>query len=68
LWFAGKPQDRNTGLSYFGARYYDPLVGRFMGIDLLASQTMDDDFGLCNLSGRDSLSVSQVCHCSMVVV
>jgi RHS repeat-associated protein len=33
LWFAGKPFDSNTGLSYMGARYYDPVVGRFMGVD-----------------------------------
>jgi RHS repeat-associated protein len=33
LWFAGKPYDSNTGLSYFGARYYDPTVGRFIGMD-----------------------------------
>jgi RHS repeat-associated protein len=32
-WFAGKQADVETGLSYFGARYYDPVVGRFMGID-----------------------------------
>ena len=32
-WFGGKPVDIETGLSYFGARYYDPAVGRFMGID-----------------------------------
>jgi RHS repeat-associated protein len=32
-WFAGKPYDASTGLSYFGARYYDPLLGRFMGMD-----------------------------------
>ena len=32
-WFAGKAADTDTGLSYFGARYYDPVVGRFMGID-----------------------------------
>jgi RHS repeat-associated protein len=31
--FTGKPHDEDTGLSYFGARYYDPVVGRFMGID-----------------------------------
>lgn len=31
--FAGKPFDNNTGLSYMGARYYDPLLGRFTGID-----------------------------------
>lgn len=33
LWFAGKPQDPDTGLSYLGARYYSPQLGRFMGID-----------------------------------
>ena len=33
LWFAGKPQDNDTGVSYFGARYYDPIAGRFMGVD-----------------------------------
>jgi RHS repeat-associated protein len=32
-WFGGKPQDLESGLSYFGARYYDPFLGRFMGID-----------------------------------
>lgn len=31
--FAGKPFDNSTGLSYSGARYYDPVVGRFVGID-----------------------------------
>ncbi|MFM8899898.1 MAG: RHS repeat-associated core domain-containing protein [Burkholderiales bacterium] len=33
LWFAGKPQDNNSGLSYMGARYYDPVIGRFLGVD-----------------------------------
>lgn len=33
LWFAGKPYDSSSGLSYMGARYYDPLLGRFMGVD-----------------------------------
>jgi RHS repeat-associated protein len=31
--FTGKPLDQDTGLSYMGARYYDPAVGRFLGID-----------------------------------
>ena len=31
--FAGKPFDASTGLSYMGARYYDPGLGRFMGVD-----------------------------------
>ena len=33
LYYTGKPHDDDTGLTYFGARYYDPVVGRFMGID-----------------------------------
>jgi RHS repeat-associated protein len=33
LWFHGKAQDEATGLQYFGARYYDPALGRFMGVD-----------------------------------
>jgi RHS repeat-associated protein len=33
LWFTGKDQDPTTGLSYFGARWYDPLIGRFTGVD-----------------------------------
>jgi RHS repeat-associated protein len=31
--FHGKAFDADTGLSYFGARYYDPVVGRFTGAD-----------------------------------
>lgn len=31
--YTGKPFDNNTGLSYMGARYYDPVLGRFTGID-----------------------------------
>lgn len=33
LWFTGKPHDPDTQLSYMGARYYMPLLGRFTGID-----------------------------------
>ncbi|RQP24788.1 RHS repeat domain-containing protein [Piscinibacter terrae] len=31
--YAGKPYDAGTGLSYMGARYYDPVLGRFLGVD-----------------------------------
>ncbi len=31
--YAGRPFDPGTGLSYMGARYYDPGLGRFMGVD-----------------------------------
>ena len=31
--FTGKKRDSATGLSYFGARYYDPNIGRFISMD-----------------------------------
>jgi RHS repeat-associated protein len=33
--FTGKPLDQDTALSYMGARYYDPAVGRFLGTDAI---------------------------------
>jgi RHS repeat-associated protein len=39
LWFIGQPQDDDTGLSYMGARYYDPMLGRFMGVDPLSGNS-----------------------------
>lgn len=32
-WYTGHPQDPDTGLVYAGARYYDPVIGRFLAID-----------------------------------
>ncbi|WP_434559389.1 RHS repeat-associated core domain-containing protein [Pseudomonas sp. R1-6] len=37
--YHGKVHDDSTGLSYMGARYYDPVVGRFMGVDPVDFQT-----------------------------
>ncbi len=36
--YAGSPFDASTGLSYMGARYYDPVIGRFMGVDPVGFQ------------------------------
>ena len=33
--FVGKEQDRETGLYYFGARYMEPMIGRFISPDPL---------------------------------
>jgi RHS repeat-associated protein len=38
LGFHGKAVDTDTGLQYFGARYYDPVLGRFMGVDPVGFQ------------------------------
>ncbi|WP_405393599.1 RHS repeat-associated core domain-containing protein [Microbispora hainanensis] len=35
--FLGKPADAATGLTYVGARMYDPVVGRFLSVDPVLS-------------------------------
>ncbi|MET1256555.1 RHS repeat-associated core domain-containing protein [Aliikangiella maris] len=32
-WYNSKPYDYDTGLSYYGSRYYDSEIGRFVSID-----------------------------------
>ena len=38
--FNGKELDSETGLYYYGARYYDPKVSIFLNVDPLAEKTM----------------------------
>jgi len=33
IWFTGQLHDDESGLTYMGARYYDPYIGRFMAMD-----------------------------------
>jgi RHS repeat-associated protein len=39
--YIGQPYDSTTGLCYFGARYYDPSVGRFITQDTLPGDKFD---------------------------
>ncbi len=32
VWYTSRPYDDETGLSFMGARDYDPLIGRFYGV------------------------------------
>ena len=38
--FNGKELDQETGLYYYGARYYDPKVSIFVNVDPLVEKTM----------------------------
>ena len=33
IWFVGKPTEDSSGLTYFGGRWYNPMVGRFYSVD-----------------------------------
>ena len=35
-WYTGHPHDDALGLTYMQARYYDPVIGRFVSVDPLA--------------------------------
>ena len=36
--YTGHVNDKETGLTYMQARYYDPQIGRFMGVDPVGFQ------------------------------
>ncbi len=41
--YTGKELDRDTGLMYYEARYYDPVAGRFLSVDPLFSSGDQDE-------------------------
>ena len=42
--FTGHVQDAATGLTYMQQRYYDPMIGRFLSADPVATRPMGDNF------------------------
>jgi len=49
--FNGKELDEETGLYYYGARYYDPRVSLWLGVDPLAEKYPGCG-GICVLRGE----------------
>jgi RHS repeat-associated protein len=52
--FTGKPYDSETGLDYFGARYYAPALGRFLTPDWSATP---EAIPYANLANPQSLNL-----------
>lgn len=50
--FTGQEFDRETGLYYFGTRYYDPEMGRFVSVDPLS---LEKDGKLFNSGGYSGI-------------
>ena len=54
--FTGQEVDRGTGLFYFDARFYDPLLGRFLSQDRLLGEerlgSMEADYSIRVLQSR----------------
>ena len=46
--FTGHIKDRATGLNYMQARYYDPVIGRFLSVDPMGMMEMDLNPGYFN--------------------
>lgn len=62
--FSGKEMDEETGLHYFGARYYDSRSSIWLSVDPLVEKTMDA-YGYCyqnpvNLIDPDGRSASPI--------
>ena len=62
--YTGKPFDEDGGIDlyYYGARYYDPMLGRFLAVDPLASKypgwspylyTLDNPLRFIDPDGKD---------------
>ena len=51
-YFTGKPLDDETGLMFYGARYYSPLIGRFITPDTIVQSPMNPQtlnrYSYCN--------------------
>ena len=73
-WYTGKLEETRTGIQYFGARWYEPELGRFLSVDPL--QFRDDNLFSFNRyayangnpykyvdpDGRDSITVTGTIH------
>jgi RHS repeat-associated protein len=59
--FTGKPEDAEVGLTYFGARYYQPALGRWISPDPLTVHDLEGDLNPYSyVDGRPSMAVDPI--------
>jgi RHS repeat-associated protein len=59
--FSGKPEDREVGLTYFGARYYHTALGRWISADPLTVHGVSTDHNPYSyVGGQPSMAVDPV--------
>jgi RHS repeat-associated protein len=58
--FAGKPDDAEVGLTYFGARYYQPNLGRWISADPLSVHGLGSDLNMyAYVNGLPTMSTDE---------
>lgn len=69
--YTGQAFDKKTGLNYFGARYYDPVIGRFMGIDPVGFQEGNihsfNRYAYANNNPYKYMTLMEEIHCSLLI-
>jgi RHS repeat-associated protein len=75
--FTGKEQDAETGLDYFGARYYMPALGRWSAVDPLAetqpawspyAYVVDNPVTLVDPTGLTCVETASALQCTDITV
>lgn len=73
-WFTGKLEETRTGIQYFGARWYEPELGRFLSVDPVTfkegnvfsfnryAYANNNPYKYVDPDGRDSVSLTGTVH------
>ena len=73
-WYTGKLEETRTGLQYFGARWYEPEIGRFLSVDPIEFRdnnlfsfnayqyANNNPYTYVDPDGKDTISITGTIH------